>query len=162
MGTAARVLPMPIIRNRKPRRIPLLSRALAVPYGRPRRSGHRVWGPRVRGITAIFKKMCAATGIKDLQFPNLRREAPSQLFEKGLGIESWSSRRLPLPGASRTPGATPSCGPRAWFEVPTDALRHMAAGRPLVRLRCRLAVYRANRTESDHQSFWGLQETLYA
>ena len=86
MGTAARVLPMPIIRNRKPRRIPLLSRALAVPYGRPRRSGHRVWGPRVRGITAIFKTMCAATGIKDLQFPNLRREAPSQLFEKGLGI----------------------------------------------------------------------------
>ena len=77
---------MPIIRNRKPRRIPLLSRALAVPYGRPRRSGHRVWGPRVRGITAIFKTMCAATGIKDLQFPNLRREAPSQLFEKGLGI----------------------------------------------------------------------------
>ena len=40
----------------------------------------------MRGITAIFKTMCAATGIKDLQFPNLRREAPSQLFEKGLGI----------------------------------------------------------------------------
>ena len=78
------------------------------------------------------------------------------------GLESWSSRRLRVARASCTPCATPPCGPRAWSLVPTDALRHMAAGRPLVRLRCRLAVYRANPTESDHQSFWGLQETLYA
>jgi hypothetical protein len=53
---------------------------------RNRHPGHRVWAPRARGITAILKKMCAATGIKGLRFPDLRHKAPSRLFEKGLGI----------------------------------------------------------------------------
>lgn len=131
-----------------------------MPYGRPRRSGHRVWGPRVRGITAILKKMCAATGIKGLRFPDLRHKAPSRLFEKGLGImevKEIAGHR----GFMHPPRYTPFRA-GAWVQVSTDVLRHMAAGHPLARLRCRLAVYRANPTESDHQSFWGLQETLYA
>ena len=82
----ARVLLIPITKNGKPRRIPLSSRALAVLDGRPRRSDNLVWGSSVSGITAIFKKICAEAGIKGLRFHDLRHEATSRLFEKGLGI----------------------------------------------------------------------------
>ncbi len=82
----AHVLLIPITKNGKPRRIPLSSRALAVLDGRPRRSDNLVWGSSVAGITAIFKKVCAAAGVKGLRFHDLRHEATSRRFEKGLGI----------------------------------------------------------------------------
>ncbi len=87
----ARTLLIPITKNGKPRRIPLSSRAVAALDGRPRRSDNLVWGSSVSGITAIFKKVCAAAGVKGLRFHDLRHEATSRLFEKGLDIMAVAS-----------------------------------------------------------------------
>ena len=87
----AGVLFIPITKSGKSRRIPLSSRALAALDGRPRRSDNLVWGSSVSGITAVFRKVCAAAGVKGLRFHDLRHEATSRLFEKGLDIMAVAS-----------------------------------------------------------------------
>ena len=36
------------------------------------------------GVTGVFLKLCRKVGIEDLRFHDLRHEATSRLFEKGL------------------------------------------------------------------------------
>ena len=43
-----------------------------------------VWGMRPDSISQAFERVCAATGIEGLTFHDLRHEATSRLFEKGL------------------------------------------------------------------------------
>ncbi len=80
----ARVLLIPETKNRTPRRVPLSVAALAVLDGLPRRIDGRVWGMRPDSISQAFERVCEASGIEGLTFHDLRHEATSRLFEKGL------------------------------------------------------------------------------
>ena len=80
----ARVLLVPETKTGTPRRLPLSSRALTVLDGLARRIDGRVWGMRPDSISQAFERICAAAGIEGLTFHDLRHEATSRLFEKGL------------------------------------------------------------------------------
>ncbi|MHB8563999.1 MAG: site-specific integrase [Acidiferrobacteraceae bacterium] len=80
----ARVLLIPETKTGTPRRVPLSSRALQVLDGLPRRIDGRVWGMRPDSISQAFERVCTAAGIEGLTFHDLRHEAASRLFEKGL------------------------------------------------------------------------------
>ena len=80
----ARVLLIPETKNGTPRRVPLSTVALGVLDGLPRRIDGRVWGMRPDSISQAFERVCKAAGIEGLTFHDLRHEATSRLFEKGL------------------------------------------------------------------------------
>ena len=80
----ARVLLIPETKTGTPRRIPLSSRALQVLENLPRRLDGKVWGMRPDSISQAFERICTTAGIEGLTFHDLRHEATSRLFEKGL------------------------------------------------------------------------------
>ncbi len=102
LDRAARVLRVPETKTGLPRRVPLSSRALAVLDDLPRRIDGYVWGIRADGISQAFVRVvkraragyeaeCAVAGkdadprmLRDLRFHDLRHEATSRLFERGL------------------------------------------------------------------------------
>jgi len=84
MDRKSRVLLVPETKTGTPRRVPLSSRALAVLDGLVRRIDGRVWGMRPHSISQAFERVCSVAGIKGLTFHDLRHEATSRLFEKGL------------------------------------------------------------------------------
>ena len=90
-GNEARVLLIPETKNGTPRRVPLSVAALAVLDGLPRRIDGRVWGMRPDSISQAFERVCKAAGITGLTFHDLRHEATSRLFEKGLGLMEVAS-----------------------------------------------------------------------
>ena len=98
----ARVLLIPETKTGTPRRVPLSSKALQVLDTLPRQIDGRVWSMRPDSISQAFERvvMAARTDyeseckqarqkpdaklFKDLRFHDLRHEATSRLFEKGL------------------------------------------------------------------------------
>ena len=80
----ARVLLIPETKTGTPRRVPLSTAALGILDGLPRRLDGRVWGMRPDSISQAFERVCKAAGIEGLTFHDLRHEATSRLFEKGL------------------------------------------------------------------------------
>ncbi len=98
----AHVLLIPETKTGEPRRVPLSSRALDVLAGLARRIDGHVWGIGNESISQSFGRAvararkdyeaeCDATGerpnprmLRDLHFHDLRHEATSRLFEKGL------------------------------------------------------------------------------
>ena len=80
----AKVLLIPETKNGTPRRVPLSTAALAVLDGLSRRLDGRVWGMRPDSISQAFERVCGASGVEGLTFHDLRHEATSRLFEKGL------------------------------------------------------------------------------
>ena len=80
----SKVLLIPETKNGAPRRVPLSTAALGVLDGLPRRIDGRVWGMRPDSISQAFERVCKAAGIEGLTFHDLRHEATSRLFEKGL------------------------------------------------------------------------------
>ena len=80
----ARVLLIPETKTGTPRRVPLSTAALGVLDQLLRRIDGRVWGMRPDSISQAFERVCKAAGIKGLTFHDLRHEATSRLFEKGL------------------------------------------------------------------------------
>ena len=82
----ARVLLIPETKNGTPRRVPLSTTALSVLDGLPRRLDGRVWGMRPDSISQAFERVCKAADIEGLTFHDLRHEATSRFFEKGLGL----------------------------------------------------------------------------
>ena len=71
----------------RPRTIPLSTHAIAILDALPARIDGLVWGLAANSITQAFKRACTKAKIHDLRFHDLRHEATSRLFEKGLGIE---------------------------------------------------------------------------
>ncbi|MHB8345868.1 MAG: site-specific integrase [Acidiferrobacterales bacterium] len=86
MDKANRVLRVPETKTGEPRRIPLSSKALDILSGLPRRIHGDVWGMRPDSITHAFDRVCNRADIKGLRFHDLRHEATSRLFEKGLNL----------------------------------------------------------------------------
>ena len=80
----AKVLLIPETKNGTPREVPLSTTALAVLDALPRRIDGQVWGMRADSISQAFERVCEAAGIEGLTFHDLRHEATSRLFEKGL------------------------------------------------------------------------------
>ena len=87
----ARVLLIPETKTGTPRRVPLSTAALAVLDGLPRRLDGKVWGMRPDSISQAFERVCKAAGVEGLTFHDLRHEATSRLFEKGLGLMEVAS-----------------------------------------------------------------------
>ncbi len=80
----ARVLLLPETKNGTSRRVPLSSRALVALDGLPRRIDGKVWSMKPDSISQAFERVCASAGVEGLTFHDLRHEATSRLFEKGL------------------------------------------------------------------------------
>ena len=80
-----RSLLLPDTKNGAPREVPLSKVALAILDGLSRRPDGRVWGMRPDSISQAFERVCKAADIEGLTFHDLRHEATSRLFEKGLG-----------------------------------------------------------------------------
>ncbi len=80
----ARVLLIPETKTGTPRRVPLSTAALGVLDQIARRIDGRMWGMRPDSISQAFERVCKAAGIEGLTFHDLRHEATSRLFEKGL------------------------------------------------------------------------------
>jgi integrase len=72
---------IPETKTGKPRTIPLSVRAREILGSQP---GFEY---RPRTLSRIFLEVCRANGIEDLRFHDLRHEATSRFFEKGLSIE---------------------------------------------------------------------------
>lgn len=77
---------IPKTKNGTPRTIPLSTKAVMLLKNVPRRIDGRVWGVEKDSITQAFGRICHQAEIKGLRFHDLRHEATSRLFEKGLEL----------------------------------------------------------------------------
>lgn len=77
---------IPETKNDTPRTVPLSTTAVNLLKELPRRIDGSVWGVQEDSITQAFGRVCQRAGIEDLRFHDLRHEATSRLFEKGLNI----------------------------------------------------------------------------
>lgn len=71
-------------KNGDDRFVPLSSRAVKILRDMPRRIDGKVFGLQAESISQAFERACKRAGITDLRFHDLRHEAASRLFEKGL------------------------------------------------------------------------------
>lgn len=92
INLARRTWHIPHTKSGTPRTVPLSSRAVKVLQAIPRRIDGGVWVlRRADGITQAFDRICQQAGIIGLNFHDLRHEATSRLFEKGLNIMEVAS-----------------------------------------------------------------------
>jgi len=75
---------LPKTKNGEARTVPLSSGAIQVLRDLPRNMDGRVFGTTYEGIHQAFVRACKRAGIEDLRFHDLRHEATSRFFEKGL------------------------------------------------------------------------------
>ena len=76
---------LPKTKNGDARTVPLSSRAIQILTDLPRNlDDGRVFGTTYEGIHQAFDRACKRTAIEGLHFHDLRHEATSRLFEKGL------------------------------------------------------------------------------
>jgi len=76
---------LPKTKTGEPRRVPLSPRALQTLRDRKRDIGP-MWDLLPDSISRAFERVCAAAGIEDLRFHDLRHEATSRLFELGFNM----------------------------------------------------------------------------
>lgn len=79
-----RIAHIPETKNGEARTIPLSTRAAAVLDALPRSIDGKVIQARQEALRKCFERAAARAGIKNLRFHDLRHEATSRLFEKGL------------------------------------------------------------------------------
>lgn len=82
----ARTLHIPVTKTDTPRTIPLSTKAVGVLLGLPRQLSGQVFRIEPHSITQAFERACKRAGIEGLRFHDLRHEATSRLFEKGLSV----------------------------------------------------------------------------
>lgn len=75
----------------KGRTIALSTRAVQLLEDLPGGRAGSVFAMRPDSVTQAFERMCTACGIEGLRFHDLRHEATSRLFERGLGIQEVAS-----------------------------------------------------------------------
>ncbi|MGZ8200967.1 MAG: site-specific integrase, partial [Methylosarcina sp.] len=81
-----RVAYLPDTKNGSPRAVPLSTRALEALSALPIRIDGKVFEHTEDAYTRIFARICKKAGIEDLRLHDLRHEATSRLFEKGLDV----------------------------------------------------------------------------
>lgn len=81
---AHRVAHLPETKNGEARDVPLSTAAVGVLKKQPRRLNGRVFGVTSNYVSRKFKATCDELKIDDLRWHDLRHEATSRLFEKGL------------------------------------------------------------------------------
>ena len=74
-------------KNGDRRIVPLSSKAIAILNAFPRNISGRVFSIETSAIGHSFLRACRRAGIEDFHFHDLRHEATSRLFEKGLAVE---------------------------------------------------------------------------
>lgn len=83
---------MPITKNGASRGVPLSSRALTVLRSLPPSTTGRVFGDLTADAVKLsFRRAMDRAGITGLRFHDLRHEATSRLFEKGLNVMEVAS-----------------------------------------------------------------------
>ncbi|XTI71823.1 site-specific integrase [Acidithiobacillus sp. AC3] len=75
---------LPETKNGDARTVPLSTAAVDVLKALPRSMNGKVFGTTYEAIHLAFVRACRRAGIEDLRFHDLRHEATSRLFEKGL------------------------------------------------------------------------------
>lgn len=75
---------LPKTKNDEPRTVPLSSVAIGILQGLPRSIEGKVFGTTYEAIHLGFVRACHRADIENLRFHDLRHEATSRLFEKGL------------------------------------------------------------------------------
>ena len=78
-------------KNGEDREIPLSNTAIHILLAQPRNLNGRVFDIQPDSITKAFRRVCDSASINDLWFHDLRHEATSRFFEKGLDIMEVSS-----------------------------------------------------------------------
>jgi integrase len=87
-----RVAFLAITKNGESRGVPLSTRAVAVLRGLPSSSNGRVFGPLTKeALKQSFKRAVRRAGITGLRVHDLRHEATSRFFEKGLNVMEVAS-----------------------------------------------------------------------
>ncbi|CAD6873311.1 site-specific integrase [Methylomonas fluvii] len=80
------VVKIPQTKTDVSRKIPLSSKASEILMALPRRIDQRVWSIKPDSITQAFDRACVRANIQNLRFHDLRHEATSRFFERGLNI----------------------------------------------------------------------------
>jgi integrase len=80
----SRVALLPDTKNGAPRRVPLTSLAVKTLQSLPGNANGKVFDVSYRALALHFTKACKRADIEGLRFHDLRHEATSRLFEKGL------------------------------------------------------------------------------
>lgn len=75
---------LPETKNNDAREVPLSSKAVSVLKSLPRRIDGKVFGISGAHVSKSFRETCEKLKIEDLRWHDLRHEACSRLFEKGL------------------------------------------------------------------------------
>jgi len=81
-----RVAYLPDTKNGSARAVPLSNRAIEAVNSLPLRIDGNLWQYTIDTYTKTFDRICEANGIEGLRLHDLRHEATSRLFEKGLDI----------------------------------------------------------------------------
>ncbi|CCQ11039.1 COG0582: Integrase [Pseudoalteromonas luteoviolacea B = ATCC 29581] len=71
-------------KNKESRTVPLTEKAKQIILAQPRKPSGPIFDIRGDSVGAAFRKIVKRIGIDDLRFHDLRHEATSRLFEKGL------------------------------------------------------------------------------
>ncbi|SHJ48785.1 Site-specific recombinase XerC [Malonomonas rubra DSM 5091] len=87
----SRVIHLPKTKNGEARDIPLSTTAVSALKKLPRRIDGNVFSISKDDVSRKFRETCNALDIQDLRWHDLRHEALSRLFEKGLGIMEVAS-----------------------------------------------------------------------
>ncbi|MBU2738870.1 site-specific integrase [Acidithiobacillus concretivorus] len=78
-------------KNGEKRIVPLTTKATQILRDLPRNLDGKVWTYTDDGMRTSYKRACKRAGIKGLTFHDLRHEATSRLFEKGLALMQVSA-----------------------------------------------------------------------
>jgi integrase len=81
-----RVAYLPDTKNNTSRAVPLSIRALEAINSLPLRLDGKLWAFKPDAYTRRFERVCKQLGLDDLRLHDLRHEATSRLFEKGLDV----------------------------------------------------------------------------
>ena len=79
-------LPPQITKTKRSRNVPLQPKALEILRSIPRSLNGRVFPIGIKNFERSWTAICKRSGIKGLRFHDLKREAISRLFEKGLSV----------------------------------------------------------------------------
>jgi integrase len=86
-----RFVVLPDTKNGDSRAVPLSTKAIQILEGMPRANSGIIFHTKPDSVTQAFRRACARANLADLRFHDLRHEATSRLFEKGLNTMEVSS-----------------------------------------------------------------------